>query len=131
LIDFGDEFNFSSLSFNGNILGGKGVDVDYKTACSDGVFDASATTLDNVRAGEDRTVNDTARYVLVTFQLDDQKAAPFPDDQSVVTDFTLNYSNLNTRAPLDKRLRIGNYFNEEQEQPYDSLAETESSQVCS
>ncbi|PSO43460.1 hypothetical protein BRC19_00340 [Candidatus Saccharibacteria bacterium QS_5_54_17] len=131
LIDFGDEFNFGSLSFNGNILGGRGVDIDYKTACADGVFDASATTLENVRSGENRTVNEPARYVLVTFPLNDQKAAPFPDDQSVVTDFTLNYSNLNTRAPLDKRLRIGNYFNEEQEQPYDSLAETEGGQVCS
>src|SRR5690606_31947808 len=80
--------------------------ISLKTAGSDGEFGDS---VDTSALGDTCETALSARYVLVTINLDDNNTAVFPDtNQSSIQDFTIE--SLLTGTPTPLRLRGGKYF---------------------
>lgn len=116
LIDLGSATTITGLTYNGMVPLAAGVaPITYRAAGADGVFGASAP-LGSIGGT-------TARYVLVSFALDDSMTATVPDIGSApatLTDFTVNYVGASSHPAPAQRLRQGQTLQNGMLSPFDT-----------
>jgi hypothetical protein len=113
LIDLGADQILTGVVYNGTRLGGGAVNLTVRSATAAGLTFGTATTYSNVTPGATTVLSGTARYVLVTAQIDDSLAGTFADSvggSSFITDITLNYTASIVYGDPTIRLRGGAFF---------------------
>ncbi len=118
LFDLGALYSLTGISYGGSLPGGTSA-ISYRTAGTNGVLGSSALASSII--GSSSCKASSVRYVFVTVSFDDTALASLPDEagsESYLTDLSVQYSQ--GRAPVDKRLAHGKYFDSETLQPLDT-----------